>query len=163
MVCWTPSHFSPMNYINHWHRTREAHAISCPRKVAKTGLKFAIVWASIFKSAILDKVGTWYSLKGKFPANLIFLTTQDCPKKAQELVCRWSVLPCQQQDPRLRWHCMALPKIFAQTHPQIRYLWTNLPSKLPEIRYPRTMIGRIWGPQIPWWVSLRYESKLILG
>ena len=96
MVCWTPSHFSPMNYINHWHRTREAHAISCPQKVAKTGLKSAIVWASIFKSAILDKIGTWYSLKGKFPANLIFLTTQESrlPKESS-----WTRLQMTERAP----------------------------------------------------------------
>lgn len=36
----------------------------------------------------------------------------------------------------------------AQLYPQIRYLWTNLPSKSPQIRYSGTKIGQILGPQI---------------
>ena len=44
--------------------------------------------------------------------------------------------------------CMALQKNSAQLRPQIRYLWTSLPSKSPQIRYSGTKIGRILGPQI---------------
>ena len=38
---------------------------------------------------------------------------------------------------------MALQKNFVQLHPQIRYLWTNLPSKLPQIHYSGTSIGSV--------------------
>ena len=44
--------------------------------------------------------------------------------------------------------CMALQKNSAQLRPQIRYLWTSLPSKSPQIRYSGTKIGRILGPRI---------------
>ena len=75
------------------------------------------------------------------------LTTPDCPKPA---VYGRSLLPCLL--PIIRsWPLvtsLALQIISAQLHLKIRYLWTNLPSKLPQIRYSGTSIGQILGPQI---------------
>ena len=75
------------------------------------------------------------------------MTTPDCPKPA---VYGRSLLPCLlpiiRSWPLVTW--MALQIISSQLHLQIRYLWTNLPSKLPQIRYSGTSIGQILGPQI---------------
>ena len=108
----------------------EAHAISCPEKVAKMGLK----------SAISDK--GLHVIRPKWKLLWIWRHESSALETDSHLPTRiTSSLRRQRWNLPIKWYGCYFKNFATQLRPQIRYPWTNLGSRSPLIRYSGTKVG----------------------